>query len=72
MDSLSFTFLSYVSWELATGLLGRLKVGWRSVQVWDQRLAGTDADEPLGCFDYLLAFKRWLQSDLRNVMTSAF
>jgi len=27
MDSLWFTFLSYVSWELATGSLGRLKVG---------------------------------------------
>ena len=32
MDSLSFTFLSYVSWELATILLGRLKVNWRDVQ----------------------------------------
>ncbi|MDX2029852.1 MAG: carotenoid biosynthesis protein [Blastocatellia bacterium] len=33
MDSLSFTFLSYVSWELATMLLGRLQAGWRDVQV---------------------------------------
>src|SRR5262245_333801 len=33
MDSLSFTFLSYVSWELATMLLGRLKVSWRDAQV---------------------------------------
>ncbi len=33
MDSLSFTFLSYVSWELATMLLGRLKLNWRDVQV---------------------------------------
>src|SRR5499433_1435928 len=33
MDSLSFTFLSYVSWELATTLLGRLKASWRDVQV---------------------------------------
>jgi uncharacterized membrane protein len=33
MDSLSFTFLSYVSWELATILLGRLKASWRDVQV---------------------------------------
>jgi len=33
MDSLSFTFLSYVSWELATMLLGRLKASWRDVQV---------------------------------------
>ena len=33
MDSLSFTFLSYVSWELATTLLGRLRVSWRDVQV---------------------------------------
>lgn len=33
MDSLSFTFLSYVSWELATMLLGRLEAGWRDVQV---------------------------------------
>jgi uncharacterized membrane protein len=32
MDSLSFTFLSYVSWELATMLLGRLKANWRDVQ----------------------------------------
>ncbi len=33
MDSLSFTFLSFVSWELAGFLLGRLKAGWRDVQV---------------------------------------
>ena len=33
MDSLSFTFLSYVSWELATVLLGSLKANWRDVQV---------------------------------------
>lgn len=33
MDSLSFTFLSYVSWELATMLIGRLQAGWRDVQV---------------------------------------
>ncbi|MFN0110937.1 MAG: hypothetical protein ACKVZH_18915 [Blastocatellia bacterium] len=33
MDSLSFTFLSYVSWELATTLLGRLQVSWRDAQV---------------------------------------
>lgn len=32
MDSLSFTFLSYVSWELATMLIGRLKASWRDVQ----------------------------------------
>src|SRR5215831_209555 len=32
MDSLSFTFLSYVSWEVATILLGRLKASWRDVQ----------------------------------------
>src|SRR5438093_5349258 len=35
MDSLSFTFLSYVSWELAVTLLGRLRRGWRDVQVVD-------------------------------------
>jgi len=35
MDSLSFTFLSYVSWELATMLIGRLRAGWRDVQVLD-------------------------------------
>jgi putative membrane protein len=35
MDSLSFTFLSYVSWELATILLGRLKVSWRDAQALD-------------------------------------
>jgi putative membrane protein len=33
MDSLSFTFLSYVSWELATMILGRVHAGWRDVQV---------------------------------------
>jgi uncharacterized membrane protein len=33
MDPLSLAFLSYVSWELATTLLGRLKVSWRAVQV---------------------------------------
>jgi putative membrane protein len=32
MDSLSFTFLSYVSWELATILLSRIKANWRDVQ----------------------------------------
>jgi putative membrane protein len=35
MDSLSFTFLSYVSWELATMLLGRLQASWRDAQVTD-------------------------------------
>lgn len=33
MDSLSFTFLSYVSWELATVLTGRLLATRRDVQV---------------------------------------
>lgn len=33
MDSLSFTFLSYVSWELATTLVGRLRASWRDVQL---------------------------------------
>jgi uncharacterized membrane protein len=33
MDSLSFTFLSYISWELATLLRGRLQASWRDVQV---------------------------------------
>lgn len=33
MDSLSFTFLSYVSWELAVMILGRVKVSGRDVQV---------------------------------------
>lgn len=32
MDSLSFTFLSYVSWELAVTLLAKLQVSWRDVQ----------------------------------------
>ncbi len=32
MDSLSFTFLAYVSWELGTILLSRLKANWRDVQ----------------------------------------
>lgn len=35
MDSLSFTFLSYVSWELAVMLLGQTRAGWRDVQVLD-------------------------------------
>jgi putative membrane protein len=35
MDSLSFTFLSYVSWEVATILLGRLRASWRDVQLED-------------------------------------
>lgn len=35
MDSLSFTFLSYVSWELAITLLAKLQVGWRDVQKED-------------------------------------
>lgn len=33
MDSLSFTFLSYVSWELATMLTGHVRASWRDVQV---------------------------------------
>ena len=33
MDSLSFTFLSYVSWELAVLILGNAKVSWSDVQV---------------------------------------
>lgn len=32
MDSLSFTFLSYVSWELAVTFLAKLQVTWRDVQ----------------------------------------
>src|SRR5499433_3625185 len=39
MDSLSFTFLSYVSWELATILKSDMKASWRDVQV----LNGEDA-----------------------------
>ncbi len=35
MDSLSFTFLSYVSWELAVTLLAKLQVSWRDVQKED-------------------------------------
>ncbi len=35
MDSLSFTFLSYVSWELATTVLGRLRASRRDIQVAD-------------------------------------
>lgn len=37
MDSLSFTFLSYVSWELAITLLAKLKVSWRDVQKEDSQ-----------------------------------
>ncbi|HKX28886.1 MAG TPA: carotenoid biosynthesis protein [Blastocatellia bacterium] len=33
MDSLSFTFLSYVSWEVATILLGEVKIGRFDLQV---------------------------------------
>src|SRR5215510_15342184 len=36
MDSLSFTFLSYVSWELATTLLGELKTSGSNLQVTDR------------------------------------
>ncbi|MBK6797441.1 MAG: carotenoid biosynthesis protein [Acidobacteria bacterium] len=32
MDSLSFTFLSYVSWELATIILGKVEIGRRDVR----------------------------------------
>jgi len=35
MDSLSFTFLSYVSWELAVLLLGNIQTSWRDIQVMD-------------------------------------
>jgi uncharacterized membrane protein len=37
MDSLSFTFLSYVSWELAITLLAKLQVSWRDVQKEDRQ-----------------------------------
>lgn len=37
MDSLSFTFLSYVSWELAVTLLAKLQVSWRDVQKEDHQ-----------------------------------
>ena len=37
MDSLSFTFLSYVSWELAITLLAKLTVSWRDVQKEDSQ-----------------------------------
>jgi uncharacterized membrane protein len=33
MDSLSFTFLSYNSWELATLLLAKVQAGWKDLQV---------------------------------------
>lgn len=36
MDSLSFTFLSYVSWEVATVLAGKLKVSKSDIQVEGQ------------------------------------
>ena len=62
--------LSYVSWELAV-LLGRLQVRWRRVLVWEQRLAGTNTDEPLVCLNYLLVFDRRLHNDLKNAMTFA-
>ncbi len=37
MDSLSFTFLSYVSWELAITLLAKLQVSWHDVQKEDHQ-----------------------------------
>lgn len=40
MDSLSFTFLSYVSWELAITLTGRLQASWRDVQVLNREQVG--------------------------------
>jgi uncharacterized membrane protein len=33
MDSLSFSFLSYISWETAILLCGKLKASWRNVEV---------------------------------------
>ena len=33
MDSLSFSFLSYISWETAILLCGKLKTNWRDVQI---------------------------------------
>jgi uncharacterized membrane protein len=37
MDSLSFTFLSYISWELAIFLLGRVNAGWGDVQITNSK-----------------------------------
>lgn len=39
MDSLSFTFLSYVSWELASMLTGRVQASWRDVKVLNHEQA---------------------------------
>jgi len=51
MDSLSFTFLSYVSWELAAMLIGRVRAGWRDVQVLDgERARRTWASALLASF----------------------
>jgi uncharacterized membrane protein len=38
MDSLSFTFLSYISWELAIFLLGRVNAGWGDVQITHSKM----------------------------------
>ncbi len=39
MDSLSFTFLAYVSWEAATMLVARVQADWRDVHVVNGELA---------------------------------
>jgi hypothetical protein len=38
----------------------------------DQRLAGTEPDEPLVFLDYLLVFKRRIHRELKNAMRSDF
>lgn len=36
MDSLSFSFLSYISWEVAILLCGRVQASWRDVQIMNR------------------------------------
>jgi uncharacterized membrane protein len=38
MDSLSFSFLSYLSWEVAILLLGKLRISWRDFEIvnWEK------------------------------------
>src|SRR5262245_36775366 len=38
--------------------------------MWNQRLAGTETDEPPVFLDYLLDFKRLLHSEFKNAMRS--
>lgn len=51
IDSLSFTFLSYVSWELAALFRGRVRISLRDAQVaWNERKRNSIATTMLAAF----------------------